>query len=433
MKKFALVLILIAATVSLFAETLVAPTIAASTTLTFGVDLGDDSGDALSTGFKNETSLKISVYIYDKATSVSEAADYPYAEVTVKDIQVGYKEAQATQPINITMGSISGVVYVSEALKFTLAGKPGASSNNAKSFEPWSKTRPDQGDYANGDTTASLVAANVEQTPVTNAISTLTFSDLQGTTVTFDAGAVVLDLDLVSNVLYTENVDNAYGAGLRVTVPIGDISIYAGAYYGTTMTATEDNFEATAGVKLGLGDTGSVELAADLELSPAAVAPATMPMDLMLKAALVFGEAAKLDVVGYLASDDGDAGDELELEAKVKLALTAVENLTFTAETQLMDVLRPNNDFVLGLKIGVAYDLGGIKPFANFALNAAGFNKMMIEGGVDFSNLINKAVVTLKYKIDNLNADATTTAWTGVAGGVAVDSGDITLAIKGSF
>jgi hypothetical protein len=366
MKKIALVLALLAVAGFVFADTVVTPVVTGDATLTFGVDL--DNAGSVTTGFKNEANAKVVVTLVDKVNKASEAADMPYATITVKDIKVDGTATYATGTgtagtVSVGAPSVEASVMLSETISASIFSAPSVGGDNAKNFKDVTDNAADANDVAVGlvlDTAA------------------------QGTKITVKADTLTINVTAVSDGTYTTNTDNDYAVGVDVALA-GDMALKLGAYYGSFNAAT-DNLDVTVGATLKVAEGITVDVGADMNVLGG------FDFDAKLKTAIAL-DAMGLDLYVYY----GNA-----LDVQVIAAIKAVENLTFTVTGELFDVL---SAFDFGVKVALAYAMdGGLKPFANFTYTRA--DVMKLDAGVELSKIINKGVVTLKYETADLANDA---------------------------
>ncbi len=380
-------------------------------TLTVGFDL-----DTEQFGFKNEGSADLSVtWAFDDASAGGTGAF-----INLTDMQLAFDSEEDDIRVFDTADIEAGLIFA--PLTITIYDAPDLAFDNAEGFE----FTPDDPDDPLNVVDPALSAASIETAAgadtvsyevqavatgsaapadavgsgpidsdatndyylvaVTTAGDAAVSGSFQGITITADVDPVSVTLMVASDGTWVENTENAVAFGAVIGATIDPLSVEAGVIYGPTSDA---DLGATVGVS-GTFGPASVDIGFDLFVED---------YDASVEIGLDLGVASVTSLT-YLTGGTAD----LEMYEQVVLdASAAVEGLTFVNTTQLDQILGTDT---LGWYNGtdLAYDLGGIKPFALVELydtNAAELD-LDLEIGVELTGQIELTTFTLKWEADSL-------------------------------
>ena len=403
MKKLSILIALLVVAAFGFAQDV---TIDGDATLTVGFDL-----DSSQFGFKNEASAELEVKwtfddaeaggtgAYIKLTGMDFTAEDDAVDIDDPSVEAGLIFAPITVKIysapSLGFGNAEGFEFtpddpddprddVDPELSATATGtaNSGNSSDGTLTLVETGETAPTDGllvaSTGDGDYyfTPDDVAGDAETT------------GFQGFTITADLDPLSLDVFVATDGTWVENTENAFAFGATVTASIDPLTVEAGVVYGPTDAAE-------LGATVGLGGTfgpATVDVGFDLFEED---------YDASVEIGVDLG-VASITSLTYLASV---GGADLEMYEEVVIdASAAVDGLTFVNTTQLETILVADLEWYNGTDL--AYDLGGIKPFALVELYDVGADLQVdLEAGVELTGQIELTTFTLKWSADDVTND----------------------------
>ena len=389
MKKITLVLALMVVASFAFGQ-MVEVTVDGDASLTWGVDLESNA-----TGFQNAASGSIEFDIVSEASEEMTGMAV-YGSIKLADFAA---TVNADDGLTVTAPSVTAELLLTDAISMAIYGAPGFELDNAMGFLHIG---------ADDDTELNAVKGAVAGT--TGGFSlTYDFGDMGSATVKaashgdWDAaGAVTAEYDwddddddattapvwaeTTAAVTATSNLDNLYSAGLDVTLtPMDMLSVGLGVVYGDFNAA---DLGATATLALDPMDMLGVWANLDGSMPNAGdfVFDTSFGVDVTL-------DAATLGVAGYYGDDD--------LEVAIDAALLAVENLTLTAAFDLYTLIAASGPWAA--EVALAYDLGGIKPYATVNLDSD--NVTGINAGVELTGQVPNTTFKIDWDTDDITND----------------------------
>ena len=407
MKKLSLLIVLIVAlSLTAFAETIVEPTITGSATATIGFSLDNNSF-----GIKNESSSSISIILVDKASD-SKGGEGVYGEIQLNDFEIlmntdppseydlwarnedgdeldvttnitgdDTKDFQGVRvPVTVTAPSIVAKLVLSPNLYVQIDSEPGLVvadkvaeivDDSASSLDLGVDETDDANDIVVGGLTIGVAAG-----PATIAAKVATQDNYEGATDVSNAGLVVgadisvaagpatIDANFGTGINYsTAVVPSRTGFGAKVTMATGPITV-TGAYDGEMIGNAAMAMEAGGGLSFAIGDGTSIS--ADAAYLAPAIGSA------VVDAKVAFAETAGSGMVAplglNLSATLTDLTGTLGWDADVDFTFDATDTLTL------------KGDFGYG---------------NNEVMNAM--------AGVDLKMLAN-TVITLMFDADDLNS-----------------------------
>ena len=347
--------------------------ISGDATLTFGIDLEEGT-----TGFKNDFSSSITLTLVPLGTEQAGPEGEVSGIIELKDFRVDLSTANATR---ITAGAVTAWIFI-DPVEIKIYSAPTLAY--AESSD-WDTLREDEQDD-------KAAVTGLATTPGGFAITapggTITY---QGVTITVPVEPVTVELQFASRGDWEDNVDNEYATGLKVSGELAEgVSGSLGGFFGN----------------IGPNDA-EYGLSATLDLD---FAPVTV--------------AAKIDLP--LSSDDFDWDGRLTIGLDLDVVEVTFNTFAFTAGGEISENVlfglgldlggldenldlaiqfETENTFVedgllLALNLDVAYDIDGIKPFADYTFFGEGPTLeayMNLTAGVEFSGFVPLTVFTLQY------------------------------------
>ena len=358
--------------------------------MTWGIDLETNA-----TGFQNAMSASIDFDLVSEATE-ELTGDAVYGSIKLADFKAVVDEDDG---LTVTEPSISAKLLLTPAISVGVYGVPGFSLNNAEGFL-----------HIGADDDTELQAVTGAVAGTTGGISlTYAFGDMGSVTVKANshgswdtAGAVTQEFDWVDDdsdimtvpvweetvaaATATDNTDNAYSAGIDVTLtPMDMLSVGLGAVYGDFSAA---DLGVTATLALDPVDMFGVWAKFDGTLPDGG----DFAFDTSFGVDVDLEDVATLGVYGYYGSDD--------LEVGVDAALAAVENLSLSVAFDLYTVLTTS---AWATEIALSYNISGIKPYATVNLDSASVTG--INAGVELTGQVPNTTFKIDWHTDDITND----------------------------
>ncbi len=422
MKKLVIAVMLVLL-VGAFAMALDA-TVTGDATLTWGMDFGNNA-----TGFTNAATATISIPLVAK-TSDSKTGDAPAGEITLSD----FSASISGSGLAVAAPTITAKLQLSDASYLTIFGAPSYGAGLASDFFTLLNTRDedtkaadavsfDLSAYNGGFTFGYDLGMGVLSLSVVSAgnwDSVAAGTDMTTDGKVYVAGADGVDIDADDTATYYGvGASQAFGPwGAGDTIPVGVTYIVVKKPSSGTPANTLNDYAATLGLVLTPMDMLSVTLKANLDASKdvvASVKASVKPMDMLgfwvatdvsmpkggdLAYDLAGGAKVSLDKLASFGTTLYYAARVLDLQ--VTTDLLAVENLTFGNVFEAYLGVAPME---YADSVNVAYDLGGIKPYASFTTYVETATTYAVDAGVSFSKVLANTVFTIDYATKDLNAD----------------------------
>jgi len=352
MKK-AIVLLLALALIggAVFAQD-AAYTLTGEASLTWGYDLNSENH-----GFTNAAtaSLEFPLVAADSATAGEEAIT---GYIAIEDFELGVSGKDDKFALDGSTGSVTAKILFPSALYLQIASAPDFEINNAKSFAPWVA---DEFDDDNG-----LVAPDL--------------SPNGGFSFGMD-GDFSFAVKVASSNAHDASDDeqaNEYMVGMDFGYKLGEIANISGSLLYGNLGADANDFG--FGLKVTSTPIEALDLAVGFDLAMAMATATTTGFDAMFTADYALADLVSFGAGAYYGKADASA-DASRLDAKARMGLLAVENLTFEAGVDLWDLLAdPANNPMLVL-------IGG-KASYKAMLSDATYIKPYAEGGYELNDKV---------------------------------------------
>jgi len=411
MKKFALVLALLAIAGFVFADTVVVPTLSGSANTTFGINLNSK----LATGFQTSASASAKFTLIDSQSATAAGEDDLYGEITISGLTV----TGDNDSIDVTSASASAKIVAGD-LYVVIGADPTFKTNKAAAIE---KDNADvaadpakdhgitigvsslglkikvssQGDWVKA--TSDAAAADVYYVTRDGTLQKVDDDHALPTGATpLTTADVAADTDAVND----GNINQLYTFGADFDTAIGDlgsVSVYVA--YAMAATGSDGTLGFGLGLPLTLGPA-SVTVGVD-----AASVGSDFDLDAALKLSVAAGPATiGVDVyMGDLVIGTGEtASDDIDVKATVDLS-SLVDALTLKIAADMYNTFKTIN-----LTTNLAYDVSGIKPFVDLVIEGltATTPTTKLTGGVELAAAatgIDNTTITLKYVSTDLSSD----------------------------
>ncbi len=446
-KAFVLLLALAVIGGAAFAED-AAYTLTGSASLTWGYDL-----DTAAHGFTNAMTSTITLPLVAKGSS-SKGEEAITGQIMLKNFAISLKDSAGTDTITITSGAVTAKILLPSNLYVAIYGMPTFAVNYATSFAPWVA---DAFDDTNGLVAPELTAAggfslgmtgdlsfslNVGSTnkhtavaaapgTATSALYVATGTEVAATGVSYTtlAGAAQA-LPLTAGTVYVKVTAgaaagaapaNQYMAGVNVGYTVADlVTVGAKAIYGN-IGADSTTIGLGVNVSATPMDGLAVVLATDVSVA------AVTGLDVMFTADYSLAELLSFGAGAYYGKADIAAAAS-RLDAKVRLGLLAVENLTLDVGVDLWDLAaNPAINPMLVL-------VGGNASY-KYMLSDATYVKPYAAGGYELNDEVLALDVGLEamlfpmttFKLDFTAGKLATDNVTGGSNGFGTDKGIFTF------
>ncbi len=389
-KAFVLLLALAILGGAVFAEDL-AYTLTGSASLVWGYDLNTENH-----GFTNTASASLTVPFVAKQNS-THGEEAVTGSLTITGFSANAKDGVLTA----SGGAVSAKILFPSALYLQIASAPTFAFNNAASFAPWvaDEFDDDNGVAAaeidsvggftlgmDGDLSFALKVGSTNAhsdadtetettwTAVTSGVDVIADGE---TEFYFSAGEYVAyeeDFVIPANTTYYTSVEvdvaaeqaNQYVLGADASYALGDLATIGVNFVYGPMGATAPTMAFGASVNATPIEGLALALGFDF------VDEATSAMDLSFTADYTLADLLSFGAGVYFGKADV-ALDATRLDAKARLGLLAVENLTFEAGVDLWDLMAdPANDpmlVLIGAKasyMAMLSETTSVKPYAEF-------------------------------------------------------------------
>jgi hypothetical protein len=426
-KAFVLLLALAVIGGAAFAED-AAYTLTGSASLTWGYDLNTEAH-----GFTNAMTSTITLPLVAKGSS-SKGEEAITGQIMLKDFAISLKDSAGTDTITITSGAVTAKILLPSNLYVAIYGMPTFAVNYATSFAPWVA---DAFDDTNGLVAPELTAAGGFSLGMTGDLS---FSLNVGSTNKHTAVAAAatdavygwVDDDDDETTPPTWGVEtaagaagadpaNQYMAGVNVGYTVADlVTVGAKAIYGN-IGADSTTIGLGVNVSATPMDGLAVVLATDVSVAAVTGLDVMFTADYSLAELLSFGAGAYYGMADLAAAAS-------RLDAKVRLGLLAVENLTLDVGVDLWDLAaNPAINPMLVL-------VGGNASY-KYMLSDATYVKPYAAGGYELNDEVLALDVGLEamlfpmttFKLDFTAGKLATDNVTGGSNGFGTDKGIFTF------
>jgi len=411
MKKFALVLALLAIAGFVFADTVVVPTLSGSANTTFGVNLNDE----VAIGFTNSTEATVAFTLIDAQAGDMMGEDDLYGSISVS----GFKVTGDNDSIDVTSASVSAKI-VAGSLYVTIGATPSFDVNKADAIDNNDDGDPEEGDVAadldpdagltigvSGDVSFGLKIASKDDWKKSTDDGTAQktyFLKNDGTIQVVDDDNPINDADPILSQSIDASTDNGnvlsakgFIIGADFGMAFGDMGSVA-ASLGFDLSSNE--FDLGLSLPLTLGPA-SLTIASDIQYTD------DVAYDLLVAVGLAAGPASvSLTYYTYMF-------DDMDIKLSVDLSALA-DPLTLTIAGTAEDIITEDDpdtaDVVEGLgwtaDVDLAYDVNGIKPYVNFGYGSDEVFDLGV--GAELSAAatgIDNTVIKLDYTSTDLSSD----------------------------
>jgi len=339
MKKFALVLALLAIAGFVFADTVVVPTLSGSAETVVGFNLQSNT-----LGINASSSATVAFTLIDAQSATTGGEDDLYGEITVSGFSLSGDDGDDLG-LSIAGASASAKIVAGD-LYVTIADDPTVGGDNAATTDVVeTKTTGASGTYQMNDLTVTGVKDDSTSTAAEEGNVSSKMDGNAGFTIGM-TGDVAWDIKIASVADYDTNAFGDWIVGGDTTITIADVGSVGLSLGFITKTSA---FGASAKVPLTLGPA-AVTIASDILYTTAVAYDLGVDVDLTA-GPIVLG----VKYYTYMFTD---------MDVQVSLDLSALaEGLSLKVAAGIEDLTA-----TLGYTVDVdgSMDIGGIKPYLNF-------------------------------------------------------------------